>query len=63
MSNFPYTVEEKYVELNDGKCCHTIPDYTGFYQRRCSRPVKEVIDGVGLCGIHARSVKKWRKNK
>lgn len=62
MKNFPYTVEEGYANLKDGLCCHTVTDHTGFHFYRCSKKVKEYIDGVGLCGIHARSVKIWRKN-
>lgn len=60
MKNFPYTVVEKYAKFPDGRCCNEMCDRTGFYFHRCKRKVKEYIDGVGFCGIHARSVRKWR---
>ena len=59
MKNFPYTVNEEYAKLKDNRCCSTyMPD--GWRSIRCSRKVKETIDGIGFCGIHARKIKKWR---
>ncbi len=55
----PYTVEDKYIALNDGRCCHTVPT-NAWHSKRCPYRVKKVIEGAGLCGIHARSVKLWR---
>ena len=65
IKNFPNTVKEEYSKLNDGICCKEVFDHTGYHLHRCHRKVKETIDGVGFCGFHARSVKKWRyiKNK
>jgi len=63
MENFPYLVKEKYAKLKDGICCHEKTDHTGFHFFRCDKKIKEYIDGVGFCGIHAGSVKKWRKNR
>jgi len=61
MKNFPYFVEEKYVSLNDGRCCAERVDVTGYHFRRCRLKASRTMDGVGFCGIHARSVEKWRK--
>jgi len=61
MKNFPYLVREKYAKLNDGKCCYEMSDRTGFHFYRCSKKAKKYIDGIGFCGIHARSVERWRK--
>ena len=57
--NFPYTVEEKFLELNDEQCCNTrMPD--GWHTERCNRKAKEIIDGIKFCRICARSIKIWR---
>lgn len=56
--NFPYTVKEENIK-DDGKCCDSVSP-SGWHRYRCGNPVKEIIDGVGFCGIHARSIKKWR---
>lgn len=58
MRKFPFTVNIEYAKLNDRRCCKEVSDHTGFHFRRCSCRVKEVIEGIGLCGIHARSVKR-----
>ena len=59
MERFPYTVNEEYAKLNDSRCCDTyMPD--GWHSERCSKKIKEVIDGIGFCGVHARAIKKWR---
>ena len=58
---FPYTIKERYAVLNDGRCCAQVSDHTGFHFFRCDKKEKEKIDGVGLCGIHSRMVKKWRE--
>jgi len=56
---FPYTVKEEYMKLNDNRCCDTyMPD--GWHIVRCKNKVKETIDEIGFCGIHARAIKKWR---
>ncbi len=58
MAKFPYTITITYAKLKDKQCCAV----TGTWHfRRCRYKVKEYIDGIGLCGIHARSVKNWRK--
>ena len=65
MSNnglFPYTVNQEYVKLNDGICCNTVSQ-DSWHWHRCTKKVKELIDGVGFCGIHARSIKIWKGNK
>ncbi len=58
---FPYTVNVDNAKLNDNKCCSEVSNYTGFSFFRCSKEVKEYIDGIGFCGIHAKSIKNWRK--
>lgn len=60
MGRFPYTVKEEYFKLNDNQCCSEVG--TWFFHR-CPKKVKEFIDGVGFCGIHARSIKHWRGDK
>jgi hypothetical protein len=57
---FPYTVKKEYMRLDDNLCCHTIPEGP-WHTARCNKSVKQIIDGIGLCGIHARSVLNWRK--
>ena len=57
---FHYKIKKEYAVLNDGKCCQQVTDYTGFHFFRCKSKAKEVIDGIGLCGKHANSLKKWR---
>jgi len=60
MGKFPYTIKIEYAKLKDKRCCAE----TGtWYFYRCKHKVKEYIDGIGLCGIHARNVKNWRKIK
>jgi len=61
MGNFPYTVKMEYAKLNDERCCSKVSDHTGFHFRRCTKKTKKYIDGVGFCGIHARSIKKWQE--
>jgi len=63
MDNFPYTVNDEWAKLKDGKCCHQITDHTGFHFFRCDKKVKVFIDEIGFCGIHARSIKHWRGEK
>ena len=58
--NFPYTVKVGYAKLNDWICCSEVSDHTGYHFWRCNRKVKETISGIGFCGIHARSIKRWR---
>lgn len=60
MDNFPYTIREEYAKLDDGKCCAMVSEQ-GWHFTRCQKAAKKAIDGVGLCGIHARSVEHWRK--
>ena len=62
-ADFPYSVEIKYAKYNDDRCCSEVSDHTGFHFYRCKHKVKETIDGIGFCGIHARSIKKWRAYK
>ena len=62
MGNFPYYVKEKWATLKDNICCCQVSDHSGFYFHRCKHKVKEYIDKVGFCGMHARSIKKWREN-
>ena len=61
--DFPYTIKLEYALLLDNRCCGEVTDHTGFHFSRCPHPIKESIDGIGLCGHHARRVKKWRENK
>ncbi len=60
-ANFPYTVNVEFSKLDDGRCCNQTTDHTGFHFFRCNHPAKAEIDGVGFCGIHARSIKRWRE--
>jgi hypothetical protein len=57
---FPYTVKRSLASLNDGICCHTV-SIDSWHTRRCNKKLKQTLDGIGLCGIHARSVLNWRK--
>lgn len=60
MGHFPYTVNEDYAKLKDNRCCCTsMPD--GWHSVRCKRQVKTIIDRIGFCGIHTRSILNWRK--
>lgn len=61
MENFPYTVKEEYFKLKDNQCCYQMATQGGWHFYRCKRPASKQIDGVGLCGSHARSVEIWRK--
>lgn len=56
-AKFPYTVKPK--NANKGYCAHTV-NVDAWRVRMCDFPVKEVIDGVGFCKTHSRSVKRWR---
>lgn len=60
-ARFPYTVKVAFAKLDDGRCCSSVSTYAGYMWYRCSYKEKEKIDGVGLCGIHANSLKRWRK--
>lgn len=62
MENFSYRVREAYHKLNDNQCCYQMSDAGGWHFYRCPRKVTKRIDGVGLCGTHARSVEAWRKH-
>jgi len=60
-AKFPYTVKQSYAQLKDERCCYQISDHTGFHFFRCPKPATKKIDEVGLCGVHARSIKIWRR--
>jgi len=57
---FPYTIKIQYAKLKDGQCCSIKSDSTGYHFTRCTAKSKVVIDGIPLCGTHARHVKNWR---
>lgn len=61
MGNFSYRVHEEYAKLNDGQCCFKMATQGGWHFYRCKRKAKQIIDGIGLCSIHARVELNWRK--
>ena len=55
---FHYKIR-KYLGKNDGQCEEEIVAKFHFF--RCHNKAKGNIGTANLCGIHSRSLKKWRE--
>jgi hypothetical protein len=59
---FHYKIKPELMKLKDGKCCQDGCGSDRWHTHRCSKKAIKSIDGVGLCGTHANSLLRWRKD-